>query len=156
MILTARSDTARVPSLVATTLDRLATQAALHTRGDAAESWISVGQLRDDVLRDEFSDKRRENMWKRVRAVVEKNANVRASVREGRGGDVSRVWEWIGSVGLLDEPWSGGRGSGAGKRVSFGGLIDDGTPDGRASPPAVGGGREMVEQRKWDEGRPIY
>lgn len=154
MIRTSRSDTARVPSLVATTLDRLATQAALHARGDAAESWISVGQLRDDVLRDEFSDKRRESMWKRVRAVIERNANVRASVREGRGGDVSRVWEWIGSVGLLDEPWSGGRGSG-GKRVSWGGLVDDGTPNSRANP--VGGdAKEMVEQRKWDEGRPIY
>jgi len=151
MIRTSRSDTARIPSLVATTLDRLATQAALHARGDAVESWISVGQLRDDVLRDEFSDKRRESIWKRVRAVVEKNANVRASVREGRGGDVSRVWEWIGSVGLLDEPWSGGRTSG-GKRVIWGGLVDDGTPDGKASPAE---GREMVE-RKWDDGRPIY
>lgn len=154
-ILNARSDTARVPTLVATTLDRLATQAAIHARGDAAESWISVGQLRDDVLRDEFSDSRRESMWTRVRAIVERNANVRASVREGRGGDVSRVWEWIGSVGLLDEPWSGNRRSGGGKRVSFGGVLDEGTPDGRAS-PLEGARREMVEQRKWDEGRPIY
>lgn len=154
MIRTARSDTARVPSLVATTLDRLATQAALHARGDAAESWISVGQLRDDVLRDEFSDKRRESLWKRVSAVVEKNANVRASVREGRSGDVSRVWEWIGSVGLLDESWSDRR-SGGGKRVSFGGVVDEGTPEGgRDGTPSAG--REMIEQRKWDEGRPLY
>ena len=154
MIRTARSDTARIPSLVATTLDRLATQAALHARGDAAESWISVGQLRDDVLRDEFSDKRRESLWKRVSAVVEKNANVRASVRESRSGDVSRVWEWIGSVGLLDESWSDRR-SGGGKRVSFGGVVDEGTPDGgRDGTPS--GGREMIEQRKWDEGRPLY
>ena len=154
MVRTARSDTARIPSLVAPTLDRLATQAALHTRGDAAESWISVGQLRDDVLRDEFSDKRRESLWKRVSAVVEKNANVRASVRESRSGDVSRVWEWIGSVGLLDESWSDRR-SGGGKRVSFGGVVDEGTPDGgRDETPS--GGREMIEQRKWDEGRPLY
>ena len=154
MIRTARSDTARIPSLVATTLDRLATQAALHARGDAAESWISVGQLRDDVLRDEFSDKRRESLWKRVSAVVEKNANVRASVRESRSGDVSKVWEWIGSVGLLDESWSDRR-SGGGKRVSFGGVVDEGTPDGgRDGTPS--GGREMIEQRKWDEGRPLY
>lgn len=152
MIITSRRDTARVPSLVATTLDRLATQAALHARGAAAESWISVGQLRDDVLRDEFSDKRREAMWKRVRVVVERNANVRASSRELRGGDVSRVWEWIGSVGLLDEAWSGGRGSGGKKRVTFGGLVDGGTLDGTGIPS----GGEMVEQRKWDEGRPIY
>lgn len=148
-----------MPSLVATTLDRLATQAALHARGDASEAWISVGQLRDDVLRDIFSDKRRESMWKRVRAIVERNANVRASVREGRGGDVSRVWEWIGSIGLIDEPYSDRRRS-KGKRVSFGGLDGDETPDGRAlsleqsNGGTINGG--AVEQMKWDEGRPIY
>ena len=123
LIRTARSDTARIPSLVATTLDRLATQAALHTRGDAAESWISVGQLRDDILRDEFSDKRRESLWKRVSAVVEKNANVRASVRESRTGDISKVWEWIGSVGLLDESWSDRRsGGGEGEKELVSGV----------------------------------
>ena len=111
-----------------------------------------MGQLRDDVLRDEFSDQRRESMWKRVRAVVEKNANVRASVREGRGGDVSRMWEWIGSVGLLEDvTWSGG----AKKRVGFGPAVD-GPPDGRASPMEVEEGRKIVEKRKWDEGRPVY
>ena len=141
-----------MPTLVATALDRLATQAALYSRGDAAESWISVGQLRDDVLRDEFSDRRRDRLWKRVGAIVERNANVRASVREGRGGDVSRVWEWIGSVGLLDEPWSGSRSNGGHKRVSFGGLVNEETDGGRASP----NGAEVVEQRKWNEGRPIY
>lgn len=145
-IITSRSDTARVPSLVATALDRLATQAALYARGDAAESWISVGQLRDDVLRDEFSDKRRESMWKRVRFVVERNANVRASSRELRGGDVSRVWEWMGSVGLLDEAWSG-----RSKRVSNVELPEGTTPE--VTSPSD---REMVDQRKWDEGRPIY
>ena len=91
-------------------------------------------------------------MWKRVRAVVERNANVRASVREGRGGDVSRMWEWIGSVGLLEDvTWSGG----AKKRVSLGPAVD-GTPDGRASPMEVEEGRKMVEKRRWDEGRPVY
>ena len=146
LILTSRSDTARVPSLVATALDRLATQAALHARGDAAESWISVGQLRDDVLRDEFSDRRRESMWTRVRAVVERNANVRASVREGRGGDVSRVWEWVGSVNLLeDATWSGG----GQNRMSI-------VPDVGASAIRVEDGRKIIERRKWDEGRPVY
>ena len=158
-ILTSRADTARVPSLVATTLDRLATQAALHARGDAAEGWISVGQLRDDVLRDVFSEKRRESMWTCVRAIVERNANVRASVREGRGGDVSRVWEWIGSIGFIEEPYLDRRRSG-GKRVSFGGLVEDGTPSGRPLNPEQGDGGSasngMVESRKWDEGRPIY
>ena len=163
----ARKDTARIPSLVAITLDRLATQAALHTRGDAPESYISVGQLRDDVLRDEFSDKRREAIWARVRMVVERNANVRASSRELRGGDVSRVWEWIGSIGLLDDPGFSGRKSGGKngeKRVSWGGVIEEGDGGGGyglESPAGVSGGANggrgaMVEQRKWDEGRPIY
>ena len=151
LVLTSRSDSARVPSLVATTLDRLATQAALHIRGNAAESWISVGQLRDDVLRDEFSDRRRENLWKRVRAVVERNANVRASVREGRGGDVSRVWEWIGSVGLLADA---ARSSGSTRTDAFRPAAEA-MPDGRASPMGVDD-REMVEKRNWDEGRPVY
>ena len=148
-----------MPYLVATTLDRLATQATLYSRGDAHESWISVGQLRDDVLRDEFSAQRREAMWTRVRDVVERNANVRASSRELRGGDVSRVWEWIGSLGLIDDPGFSGRKSG-GKRVSWGGEIEDKETTGKIS-PADGGaevehGKDIRESRKWDEGRPIY
>ena len=148
---------------MATTLDRLATQAALYTRGDVPESWISVGQLRDDVLRDEFSETRREAVWARVRAVVERNANIRASSRELRGGDVSRVWEWIGSVGLLDDPGFSGRKTG-GKRVSWGGVIEaenrdsGGGKDERAiaGDSANEGRKEVMEQRKWNEGRPIY
>lgn len=90
-------------------------------------------------------------MWKRVRAVIERNANVRASVREGRGGDVSRVWEWIGIVGLLEDgAWSGG----AKKRVSFGPVVEW-TPDDRARSMEVEGG-EMLEKRTWEEGRPVY
>lgn len=153
-----RDDHAKVPTLVATTLDRLATQAALYSQGAGPESWISVGQLRDDVLRDEFSAKRRERLWKRVKAVVEMNANVRASVREGRGGDVSRVWEWIGSVGFIEDAWavSGRRES---SRLSLGPVIGsspvvsvegNGTGNGNGN-----AGREMG-QRRWDEGRPMY
>lgn len=154
--ISARQDAkARVPSLVAMTLDRLATQAGLYNRGDAAEPWISVGQLRDDVLRDEFSAARREDIWKKVKAVVELNANVRASVREGRGGDVSRVWEWIGSLSLLGgeeqqhHTLSGPRRSSA--RVSW---IGAGPSEGEREIPQRG--REVLETRKWDEGRPIY
>jgi len=106
-----------------------------------------VGQLRDDVLRDEFSASRREKLWAKVSAVVERNANVRASVREGRGGEVSRVWEWIGSVGLLGD--GGRRESG---RISWGGVC---TPDGGLVNGTSETG-EMMEMRKWDEGRPIY
>ncbi|KAL8943440.1 MAG: hypothetical protein Q9216_001078 [Gyalolechia sp. 2 TL-2023] len=140
---TLRNDTARVPALVSMTLDRLATQAALYNRGDTPESWISIGQLRDDILRDEFSAKRREKLWKRVRDVVEMNANVRASERELRAGDVSRVWEWIGS--LLDDAFAeGGRRSGV--RFSGNDRRDNSTPDARASMTLMNG-------RHWDEGQ---
>lgn len=91
-------------------------------------------------------------MWKRVRAVVERNANVRTSVREGRAGDVSRVWEWIGSVGLVEGVTRGG---GVKKRVSFG-PVADGMAEDIADPLEVEEGREMVEKRHWDEGRPVY
>ncbi|MCJ1313966.1 inner nuclear membrane protein enriched at telomere/subtelomere region [Agyrium rufum] len=146
-----RSDTARVPQLVSTTLDRLATQAALHSQGSASEPWISVGQMRDDVLRDEFSASRREAIWKRVKAIVEMNANIRPSVKEGRLGEVSRVWEWIGSVGFIED--GDRRQSG---RYSLGVPPASGTPDGRTSPLGIEGNKEVVETRRWDEGRPIY
>ena len=159
-ILQSRADKARVPGLIASTLDRLATQAAIFSRGDSLESWISVGQLRDDVLRDEFSDARRESIWRKVQAVVERNANIRASSKELRGGDVSRVWEWIGSIGLLEDPGFSVRKSG-GKRVSWGGAEEASEQGQRKASPlndeatsqTVG---KSAEQRKWDEGRPIY
>lgn len=143
-----RQATAQIPTLVNTTLDRLATQAALAASGRVDEGFISIGQLRDDVLRATFSAAERERVWKGVRAIVEGNANVRASTREaGRTGEMSRVWEWIGPVNLA--PGLEGRRSG--------GLIED------PAPSAVGdgkelesGSKEMVETRKWDEGRPIY
>ena len=168
-ILTERSDAARVPALIATTLDRLSTQAALHAHGARPEPWISVGQMRDDVLRDEFSAARRESIWKRVKAVVEMNANVRASVREDRLGEVSRVWEWIGSVPALeDQPWSGEKRRSGGGRQSL--LYGDADANGSSSrsitpgrddvsPSAGAGGRSgggVGDTRKWDEGRPIY
>ncbi|EEP76183.1 conserved hypothetical protein [Uncinocarpus reesii 1704] len=148
-ILAKRSDAARVPSLVSMTLDRLATQAALHARGEALEPWISAGQLRDDVLRDELRRSRREHLWNRVKRIVEGNANVRASVREGRGGDVSRVWEWIGGIraigGDLESPSNRLESS----RVRFSLLPQESKVASKEIPE----GREM---KKWDEGRPVY
>ncbi|WEW58053.1 inner nuclear membrane protein enriched at telomere/subtelomere region [Emydomyces testavorans] len=149
-ILAKRSDAARVPFLVSMTLDRLATQAALHARGDALEPWISVGQLRDDVLREELRKSRREELWNQVKRIVEGNANVRASVREGRGGDVSRVWEWIGGIkpigGDLESP-SLNRLDGSRVRLSLLPTETEGVGE------QTFGNREM---KKWDEGRPVY
>jgi hypothetical protein len=138
--------TAQIPGLVTTTLDRLATQAALKEEGRAAEPYISVGQLRDDVLRGVFSASERERVWQNVRKIVEGNSNVRAATREGgKTGEWSRVWEWIGPIDLA--PGLEGRRSG--------GFIQDG----RAASPDGGNGstdRSTIEVRRWDEGRSIY
>ncbi|KAJ5129751.1 uncharacterized protein N7515_005790 [Penicillium bovifimosum] len=155
-VLARRSDIARVPELVATTLDRLSTQAALYARGAAKEPYVAIGQLRDDVLRFELQGKRREELWRRVRNFVEGNANVRASVREGRSGDVSRVWEWIGGINAVGEAeYPGRRESG---HFSIGSpsanvATSPETPAGQGQPEPVSSPREA---RRWDEGRPIY
>lgn len=141
---------ARVPELVATTLDRLATQAALYARGEAMEPYIAVGQLRDDVLRTELRGSRREELWKRVRSVVEGNANVRAAVREGRGGDVARVWEWIGGVGSVGADLESSARRESGKvRFSL-------SPGNEAASSEGDGKSPQRESKKWEEGRPIY
>jgi len=97
--------------------------------------------LRDDVLRDEHSIRKREALWNKVKRVVEMNANVRSSQREGRNGEISRVWEWIGAVAALD---------GEGKRRKSG-RVSWGAYDENSSP--VSG---MDDGPKWEESRPIY
>ncbi|KAL3478123.1 Man1-Src1p-C-terminal domain-containing protein [Aspergillus californicus] len=149
-----RSDLARVPDLVATTLDRLATQAALHSRGQAQESYIPIGQLRDDVLRSELRGNRREELWKRVRSVVEGNANIRAAVREGRGGDVARVWEWVGGIGSVGRQIEGTSTPRDGEKVHFSPLANSENRSPEASFAVERGQKESA--RRWDEGRPIY
>lgn len=120
-----------------------------------------MGQLRDDVLRDEFSARRRQRLWDRVQKKVEGNSNVRARVAEGRSGDVSRVWEWIGAVDVLDEGGGGGEWEGKGRRASarFFGGVGSAAPEG-SSPlvreRAEGNGERAGALRRWEESRPIY
>ena len=45
-------------------------------------------------------------MWEKVQKKVEQNSNVRPMVREGRTGEVSRVWEWIGALGVAESSLS--------------------------------------------------
>lgn len=143
---------ARVPELVTTTLDRLATQAALHARGESRNPYIPIGQLRDDVLRSELRGNRREELWRRVRSVVEGNANIRAAVREGHGGDVSRVWEWVGGISSVPEV----EGSARRRESNWAALSPEGsryqTDMENDTPSATG----LKDSRRWDEGRPIY
>ena len=149
-----RAGTKQIPQLVDIALDRLATQAALKEDGRMSESFISVGQLRDDVLRNVFSSSERERVWAGVRRIVEANSNIRAATREGaKTGEWSRVWEWIGPVNLA--PGLEGRRSGGSMKdereieAEFSGL-SEGTGQGQTSGEASRGAR------KWDEGRPIY
>lgn len=127
------------------TLDRLATQASLHAQDKDAfpENWISIGQLRDDVLRDEHSIRKREALWSKVRPIVEMNANVRSSQRESRSGEISRVWEWIGAVGNIDD--------GETRRRRKSGRVSWGAYDENSSPVS---GTDAGP--RWEESRPIY
>ncbi|KAK6598447.1 hypothetical protein H4I95_09057 [Botrytis cinerea] len=95
---------AAIPALVSLTLQRLATQASLHASDPDGfkDGWISIGQLRDDVLRDEHSLKKREQIWTKVKKVVEMNSNIRSMQRESQNGEISRVWEWIGALEDVD------------------------------------------------------
>jgi len=110
------------------------------------------------VLRDEFSPARRRGVWDRVASKVEANANVRAAVREGRSGEVGRVWEWVGAV------------AGAGGDAAASGAVG---VSGANSPAALYEGRNeyspalrvkredergavLGERKRWDEGRPVY
>ena len=140
-----------MPELVATTLDRLATQAALHSRGAAREPYISIGQLRDDVLRSELQGRRREDLWRRVRNVVEGNANIRAAVREGRGGDVARVWEWIGGISSVSDYRESNRQFPV--SPDSGDISNERQNDQHQTEQQASG---VGTSRAWNEGRPIY
>ncbi|KUJ23960.1 uncharacterized protein LY89DRAFT_692813 [Mollisia scopiformis] len=109
---------AAVPHLVSLTLERLATQAALHAADKDAypEDFISIGQLRDDVLRDEHSIKKRAALWERVKRIVEHNSNVRIGQRESRNGEISKVWEWVGNVASLESGYEGAKRRKSGRR----------------------------------------
>ena len=140
-----RAMEAKAKQLASDVFDRLANNAALISQEPGAfpEKGVGMAQLRDDVLRNEFSSSRRQKLWQRVQKKVEYNANVRAAVRTTASGDVARMWEWIGPVKLLED------GRSSGKRES--GRFSMGMG---SSPPTAA--KEMKDVQKWDEGRPIY
>jgi hypothetical protein len=80
---------------------RLATRvfAELTDIAAADDDFVSITQLRDSVLRDEFSSARRKKVWGKVEQLVEQNSNVRTKVGAVSSGGVGRGWRWIGSEG---------------------------------------------------------
>lgn len=161
-ITSARTTETQAKQFASFALDRLAAQAALALSDPERypEGYISMSQLRDDVLRDEFSASKRQKLWEKVQRKVEGNSNVRSAVREARSGEVSRVWEWVGAVAAVED---GGRGASAGARMSLGTPLAGG-----GSPAAYASGRKVKEEEgvsargvvgdrsRWDEGRPVY
>lgn len=146
-ILEARNTEARAKQLATVTLERLAAQAAYartvrRSSGDGDESYISVSQLRDDVLREEFSSTRRQKLWQKVQLKVEGNSNVRSMVREGRSGEVGRVWEWIGAIGAIESPG----------RAAIGDASSPIKDEADQSIVSANGGHP----RNWKEERPVY
>lgn len=156
-----RSTSSRAKELAGIALDKLATQASLHATDSIAypEPWVSMVALRDDVLREEFNARERTRLWEVVKGLVEGNANVRTMVREGRTGDVSRVWEWIGAIQRIESPEAarrssarfslGGQGRIAGSPGTFAEIKGEDS-EGQGTP------REMTEVSRWTEGSPYY
>jgi len=145
-ITSGRETEAQAKELASLALEKLSQQASLYASDPAVwgEDFVSVAQLRDDVLRKEFSATRRGKLWERVQKKVEGNANVRSMVREGRSGDVGRTWQWVGQIDSPDKAGVERRQSG---RVSFGGerWIEPNEPR-----------REMGEVTRWKEDGPYY
>lgn len=152
-ITSGRETETRAKQLAGLALKKLSEQASLHAVDPAlyGENYIAMAQLRDDVLRDEFSATRRKKLWEKVQRKVEGNANVRPMVREARTGDVGRVWEWVGAVGLLESPPDSGPRRKSGW-VSFGGAHYIEPEDDRQQPETV----EKGAVKKWEEGRGQY
>ncbi|KAI8287633.1 Inner nuclear membrane protein SRC1 [Colletotrichum sp. SAR11_57] len=138
-----KATVAQVPALVDLVLARLATQKELGEE-EIDDPWLFLPNLRDDVLRSVHSLGERDRIWKRVKAVVEQNSNVRTSQREGRSGEVGRAWEWIGPI---TGDTARRRKSG---RISFGAGPDINTED---TPDAA---EKAGAHSKWEESRPIY
>ncbi len=132
---------ARAKQLASEVFDRLANHAALSYQEPGAERGVSMAQLRDDVLRNEFSSSRRQKLWQRVQKKVEFNSNVRAAVRTANSGDVARMWEWIGPAHLIEDGWS------SGKRESSRFSIE-------STPTMVS--KQSKGNNSWDEGHPVY
>ena len=57
--------------------------------------------MRDLILQDEHSPRRRAELWKRVEKIVEGNANVRVADVEQYGEEM-RGWLWTGPSGRIE------------------------------------------------------
>lgn len=97
-----KADATRVAELVQIALDTLRNQEMAHHVDPvtAPHSHLSSVHLRDLILQDEHSIPARRRLWDKVEKIVEGNANVRAIIGELEGGDVGRLWQWVGNTAI--------------------------------------------------------
>lgn len=133
--------------LASITLRKLAQQPALNSYDPNLypETWISIGQLRDDILREEFSANRRRQLWRRVQKKVEQNSNIRSTNRVGRSGEMSKAWEWIGAIGAISN-----------SNTPSGAIADVDRSDAQLSTTRRGSGDAIRYTANWEESRPMF
>ncbi|KAG0006272.1 inner nuclear membrane protein enriched at telomere/subtelomere region [Entomortierella chlamydospora] len=132
-----------ISGLVQNVLSKLSDQAHYYYVDPVIypDPFLPQTQLRDALLMDVSSPTRRQEIWSKVEAVVERNSNVRTSSQEVRG-ELYKTWEWIGPSGVLSQPGIDSRAGNAnfhnevGSQAMFGGGIRArGTPK---VPPRTG------------------
>ncbi|KAF9571740.1 inner nuclear membrane protein enriched at telomere/subtelomere region [Mortierella alpina] len=100
------------------------------------EPWLSDAHLRDALLADVHSPARRQEIWQKVHAIVESNANVRANDEDMRG-EVHRTWEWVGATGVLGQQHQQPRHQDVAPSGSSSGFAIPTVKRGRGRPPKV-------------------
>ncbi|KAI7817056.1 Man1-Src1p-C-terminal domain-containing protein [Gamsiella multidivaricata] len=107
-VLKRRKEGRIVNGLVQNVLAKLSDQAHYHYVDPALflDPFLPQTHLRDALLADVHSAARRQEIWDKVQAIVERNSNVRTSSQEVHG-ELHRVWEWVGPSGVLSQHGAG-------------------------------------------------
>ncbi|KAF9359925.1 inner nuclear membrane protein enriched at telomere/subtelomere region [Mortierella sp. AD094] len=101
-VLRRREEERVIHSLVDNVLSKLADQSHYHYLDPVLclDPYLPQIHLRDALLTNVQTPARRQELWDKVSAIVDRNANVRVSAQEVRG-EIHRVWEWVGASGVL-------------------------------------------------------
>ncbi|KAF9426995.1 inner nuclear membrane protein enriched at telomere/subtelomere region [Entomortierella beljakovae] len=110
-----REEEKNVQDLVDNVLSKLADQSHYHYIDPVLclDPFLPQIHLRDVLLRDMESVAKRQEIWEKVSALVDRNSSVRVSAQEVQG-EIHRVWEWVGATGVLSRKAMRGIGNGNG------------------------------------------
>ncbi|KAF9206058.1 inner nuclear membrane protein enriched at telomere/subtelomere region [Haplosporangium sp. Z 27] len=111
-ILGRREEERVIQGLVDDVLCKLADQSHYHYIDPVLcfDPYLPQIHLRDALLTDVQAPAKRQELWDKVSAIVDRNANVRVSAQEVRG-EIHRVWEWVGASGVLSRNVIGNKSS---------------------------------------------